>query len=123
MVEKISRIKGCGEGMNIEELGDIFEKLDPSDYITAKMDRNRPYDGQPHTDTGERGKEIIKGLTMRDVRDCFVVGCFEASGLPPSKYPSSLYELPWDEMDPLAVCQNMTCEIERKMGIFPNIER
>lgn len=33
-----------------------------------------------------------------------------------------LYYLPWEQMDPVAICQNLTCEIEKMMGIFPNIK-
>ena len=98
-----------------------MEELSPSDYESAKLDPDRPFDGQPQTDTGERGKTMVEGMRFRDLRDCFVVGCFEASGLPPSEYPASLYKLPWNEMDPLAIFQNMSCEIERRMGIFPNV--
>ena len=32
-----------------------------------------------------------------------------------------VYKINWDEVDPIAVCQNMSCEIEKMMGIFPNI--
>ena len=34
-----------------------------------RMDRDRPYNGQPHTDCGERGKTLVEGLTMRDISD------------------------------------------------------
>jgi hypothetical protein len=40
-----------------------------SDY---RNDRERPYNGQSWTDEGERGKTEIKGLTLRDVRDCLI---------------------------------------------------
>ena len=93
-----------------EDMAALIERLDPSDYMTAMM-RDRPYDGQSHTDTGERGKQLLEGITMRDIHDAFIRGCFQASGLGPSKWPTSLYDLPWDEMDPLAICQNMLCEI------------
>ena len=38
------------------------------------LDQARPYDGQPHTDQGLRGKTFVSGLTMRDVADCMVRG-------------------------------------------------
>lgn len=99
------------------------------------LDPKRPYDGQPHTDAGERGKTLVAGLTMRDVCDCFVIGWLMASGrssLAESGTASynDVYEpgirldgsgLPDDDIDPLAVMQNMTCEMERRMGIFPNL--
>jgi len=108
------------EEINIEQLGEVMEHLSPSDYLST-LDRNRPYNGQPHTDTGERGKQLISGLTMRDVRDCFVKACYHSSGLNAEEYPRSVYELPWEDMDPIAISQNLTCWIERYMGIFPNI--
>ena len=88
------------------------------------LDPNRPYDGQPHTDQGVRGKTHIAGLTMRDVCDCFVIGWLMAAGqssLAESGTASynDVYE--HSNVDPLAVMQNMMCEVERRMGIFPNI--
>ena len=38
----------------------------------ANMSRHRPYDGQPHTDTGKRGATEIRGITFRDLRDCYI---------------------------------------------------
>lgn len=102
------------------DLDRVLERLSPSDYMTA-MFGDRPYDGQPHTDSGIRGATEIRGVTFRDVRDAFVRACFHASGLTTEGWPVSLYQLPWQHMDPLAVCQNMLCEIERVMGIYPNL--
>ena len=108
--------------MNFNELKEVFEEISPSDYLSTLVN-DRPYNGQPHTDTGERGKTEIKGITFRDLRDCFIRGAFHASGLSPEDYPKSLYELNWNEMDVLAVYQNMSCEVEKKMGIYPNVEK
>lgn len=88
------------------------------------LDPKRPYDSQPHTDQGERGKTLVAGLTMRDICDCFVTGWLYASGrssLADSGTASynDVYE--GEDVDPLAVMQNMTCEIEKRMGIFPNV--
>lgn len=127
-----------------------------SDY---QNDRNRPYDGQPWTDLGKRGKQEIKGLTMRDIVDCLIKAMITSS--PPSleffdrfnelfniiegeakpsetlrkeqnKFPhckvelgtwryQDIYKLDWSHIDPMAICQNLTCEIEKMMGIFPNL--
>ena len=99
-----------------------------------RMRRDRPYKGQPHTDYGERGKTEIKGLTLRDLRDCYVRACcLSAPGASLSRDEAAdgenarlaendIYSLPWDEMDPVAVAQNLSCEIEKMMGIYPNIE-
>ncbi len=85
------------------------------------MDRNRSYDGQAHTDEGERGKTLVKGLTMRDVADCMVVGFLEASGLyldnPTRNDMYNVSELP----SPGAAIQCAMCNVEKMMGIFPNI--
>ena len=104
---------------DIKKINDTFEELSPSDYITV-LDRTRPYNGQPWTDEGIRGSTEVKGITFRDIRDCFIRGCFFALGLQPKDYPKSVYDLPWNEMDIIAVWQNTSCWIEKYMGIFPN---
>lgn len=106
------------------EGGDLWEDLKRiagGYYLDAVMEPQRPYDGQSHTDSGERGRTMIEGLTMRDLMDCYVVGCYHASGLAPWDYPETIFDLPWEEIDAMAVAQNMLCEVERRMGIFPNI--
>lgn len=105
-----------------EELRRLLEDVGPSNYAQTLF-RDRPYDGQPWTDLGVRGKQEVRGLTFRDLRDCYIRACYQSSGLPIEEYPKSLYKLPWDEMDPLAVFQNMSCEIEKLMGIFPNVPK
>jgi hypothetical protein len=133
-----------------------------SDYSN---NRDREYNGQPWTDSGVRGKTEVKGLTMRDIKDCLIkamllsgaskeyleadefMKCWDFSECKkdgdepkPTQYlldnqdkyvstkvatgnwrPNDVYKLNWDEMDPLAVASNMTCEIEKMMGIYPNL--
>jgi len=97
------------------------------------MERDRPYNGQAHTNTGERGKTLVSGLTMRDIVDCYVRAYIHSSDyrLPANEHLQrklkegtliwdNLYEVEGDH-DPIAIAQNMTCEIERMMGIYPNI--
>lgn len=103
-----------------EDLNRILDDLLDADYLQT-LDRSRPYDGQPHTDLGERGRQEVSGITMRDLRDCFIRACYDSSGLSPENYPRDVYGLPWDEMDPIAISQNLTCWVERYMGIFPNV--
>lgn len=103
-----------------EEIMVELERVNPSS-LAAHLDRSRPYDGQPHTDTGERGKQLVEGLTMRDIRDCYIRACFESSGLMIEEWPGDIYKLPWDNMDPIAIVQNLTCNIEKMMGIYPNV--
>lgn len=91
--------------------------------------RDRAYDGQPHTDQGERGMTFVEGLTMRDVADCFNRAFALASGENnPAAYDKAdkgelvdLYSLHLEDTDPGAIIQNAMCEIERMMGIFPNV--
>ena len=102
---------------------------------TQRMLRTRPYAGQPHTDYGERGKTEIKGLTFRDLRDCYVRACClsapgarslwhdeAADGENARLAENDIYALPWgSKMDPVAIAQNLSFEIEKLMGIYPNI--
>jgi len=94
-----------------------------SDY---QNDRERPYNGQPHTDHGKRGKTIVQGLTMRDIFDCFVMGYLEASGnsdkVRENKWRyNDVYNKSEFDIDPIAVGQRMMCNIEKMMKIFPNL--
>ena len=97
-----------------------------------RNDRGRPYNGQPQTDQGERGKTEVRGLTMRDVFDCFVMGYLEATKR--SEVVESgkwRYQMVFDPVyeddgrpfdpDPIAIGQNMCCNIEKMMGIYPNV--
>jgi hypothetical protein len=100
------------------------------------MQRDRPYIGQDHTDHGERGKTLITGITFRDLRDCYVRACFlSASHINPDGYAeadkgedanldeNNLFDLNFDRIDPVAIAQNLSCEVEKLMGIFPNITK
>jgi hypothetical protein len=150
---------------------DFKEQLDFAIWSTGgssdyRNDRERPYNGQSWTDEGERGKTEIKGLTMRDIRDCLIKAmlvsspskkyldedftkcwdfskCLNDGDKPtPTQYlidrqnetdfistkvdlgtwrPQDVYKINWQDVDPIAICQNLTCEIEKMMGIFPNI--
>lgn len=112
-----------------------------SDY---RNDRERPYNGQPHRDDGIRGQTEVKGLTMRDIKDCFVQGCLEASlnedlrrktverneEFKNTEYSNTntwrerdVYEIDFSKVDPIAIFQNMSCHIERMMGIYPNVPK
>jgi len=106
-----------------DDVGIIIENaMDDCDGSTAySMDRNRPYDGQPHTDSGERGKTLVEGLTMRDIADCIVMGFLEATGgAKENPVYNDVYGVDCD-FDPIAVVQNAMCQAEKMMGIFPNV--
>ena len=98
------------------------------------LKRDRPYIGQAHTDTGERGKQQVSGVTMRDLRDCLLRAFFLCSGhINGDRYEEAckgedaqlstddLYDWNLDDIDPVALMRNFTCEVERSMGIFPNV--
>ncbi len=36
---------------------------------------------------------------------------------------NDVYKIDFNNVDPIAIAQNMTCEIEKMMGIFPNIPK
>ena len=146
------------ENFNEELAFNIWSTHSCSDY---RNDRERPYNGQPWTDGGSRGKTKVKGLTMRDIKDCFIkafllscpdkeyiaadvfLKCWDFSVDPaiPTQYlldkqkegrfvstkvetgnwrPQDVYLIK-EEPDPIAISQNMMCEVEKMMGIYPNI--
>lgn len=149
-----------------EGINSIIEAIKTANEDNGN-DRNRPYNGQSHTDSGKRGMTEVKGLTMRDIKDCLIKAmlasgstdkyledfdkCWDFSDCDPAlegedakptqflldhieekdfvhcKLPlgtwseNDVYKLDWDKIDPIAICQNLTCEIEKMMGIYPNI--
>lgn len=136
-----------------------------SDY---RNDRDRPYNGQPWTCDGVRGSVEVKGVTFRDIKDCFIkallVSCASDKYLQPDEYmkcwdfseckndddrpkptqylldrqndpdyistkvelgtwrPQDVYKINMDQVDLIAVSQNLSVEIEKMMGIYPNIK-
>lgn len=113
----------------------IFDQAFPDRHYDS-MKRDRPYDGQPHTDTGERGKTEVRGVTFRDLHDCLLRAFFMAGN---DQFPvlyeealkgengliceNDLFRLDLSKIDPLALVQNFCCEVERVMGIFPNVPK
>ena len=99
------------------------------------MRRDRPYNGQPQTISGERGAAEIRGVTLRDMRDCFIRAVLLSShGISPAGLydeatkgeaaaicENDLYGWDLNKLDPMAVAQNLACEIEKLMGIYPNV--
>lgn len=110
------------------------------EYDQRSMRRDRPYNGQAHTDTGIRGATEVKGITFRDVRDCFIRAVLQSTGAGVldgvdmnSRYneackgenalldENDLYGFNSNLISLGAVQKNLACEIERVMGIYPNI--
>lgn len=117
--------------------GQIEDELGFNEH---NMRRDRPYNGRPHTYTGERGKTEIKGITFRDLRDCFIRAILLSTGAETISgkdmrplyeeackgedavlCENDLYGWDWNQLDPMAVFQNFSCEVERMTGIFPNV--
>ena len=105
-----------------DELNFMFAEADGS--TAYSMERDRPYDGQAHTDSGLRGKAEVKGLTIRDIADCIVRGFLDSSGMERRDNPiwDDVYKIT-NDLDYIAVVQNATCWIEKYMGIYPNINK
>ena len=120
--------------MNLDRLWDqVGHDLGWHDH---NMRRDRPYNGQPHTDTGERGRTEVKGITFRDLRDCYIrAWCLSMGAEHPSNMPyyneaqkgesaalceEDVYKLKGNA-DRMAVFQNFSCEVEKLMGIYPNV--
>ena len=112
-----------------EHLNDIIMSL--GDHAT---DPARPFTGQPHTDQGERGKTEVKGIRFRDLADCVCRAFIDAAGFTLENADemyrraddgtlnyNDLYQLDLSEMDPVALIQNITCRVEKAMGIYPNV--
>lgn len=98
----------------------------------TNLDSKRPYNGQSHTDAGIRGKTLVEGLTMRDVADCFARALFLSGGITPQYIKAKkgdgcqlsnrdMYDVDLAHIDPGAWQNSLTCEIEKMMGIFPNL--
>lgn len=122
------------EHMNFERMWDQVEH--DLGFHDHNMRRDRPYNGQRHTDTGERGATEINGVTFRDLRDCYIRAFMLASAhISQARYDEALkgenaalcendlYGWDLNKLDPMAVFQNLSCEIERLMGIFPNVPK
>ncbi len=126
------------DAMDFEHLFDqIGHDLGWHDH---SMRRDRPYNGQPHTSTGMRGQTEIRNVTMRDLRDCFIRAVLLSTGAEvidgvnmrpryeqaekgeqAALCENDLYGFNLDRLDPMAICKNLCCEVEKAMGIFPNV--
>ena len=118
-----------------KDLEELFARIEHDLGCNDRnMKRNRQYSGQPHTDTGTRGATEVRGVTFRDLRDCYIRAFMLASyHISPARYAEAckgedaalrendLYGWDLNSIDPMAVFQNFSCEVENLMGIFPNV--
>ena len=100
-------------------------------------DSNRPFTGQAHTDQGERGKTEIKGIRFRDLADCVIKAMVDSLMFTITNEKerdmwerrledgtlnyNDVYELDFNQIDPIALVQNISCRVEMAMGIYPNL--
>jgi len=123
--------------MNDEELfSGYMEELiiGMSDHT---VDAQRPFTGQPHTYQGQRGMAEVRGIRFRDLADCVAKAWIHAAAHTTEANKeeelrrraddgtlnyNDLYELQIGDVDPVALIQCVTCEVEKVMGIYPNIE-
>ena len=106
------------------------------------QNRDRPYAGQPHTNTGKKGQQELVGLTMRDVYDCILLGMVKAAPeessqdhfgndghcsiedceRPYCKYMrgelehDDVYKLSFKGIDPVAIAQNACVSLWHRMN-------
>lgn len=120
--------------MDLDKLWDQVEH--DLGWNEHNMQRNRPYTGQPHTHTGARGAAEVKGVTFRDLRDCYIrARCLAMGANCPENMPyyheaekgeaaalceNDVYKLKGGA-DEMAVFQNFVCEVEKLMGTYPNV--
>jgi hypothetical protein len=121
----------------VSNVDEVMETLFAHNKVLAS--RNRPYHGQRWIPIGDRGKEEVRGLTMRDVEDCVAAGLLLLGGCDELRDKvnhhmnggettwcyEDLYDkrLDYNKMDPVALLQNIGCFIEMYMGIFPNTNK
>ena len=93
------------------------------------------HEPQPHTDAGKRGEYIVNGITIRQIAECVLRGMLDGGTLYHEQDKSIdtvhlgyhqlldlIYDVEWiDGFDPVAIQQNVTCHIEKVLGIFPNV--
>ena len=71
---------------------------------------------QPHTFTGDRGK-YQDMISLRMIYDAVQEGIRLSCGA------DSFDQVDLEGVDPIAISQNTCCEIERQLGIYPNIPK
>jgi hypothetical protein len=112
--------------MNFAQLWDTIEY--ELNHHNHNMRQDRPYNGQ------SREATEIKGITFRDLRDCFIRAVVLSSsgtisenlwqeaykGENAALCENDLYGWDFSKLDPMAIAQNLSCEIEKIMGISPN---
>lgn len=92
----------------------------------------RPFAGQPHTMQGDRGRNEVSGLNFRDISDCLVRAMAWSANdqlteeaiarIDKDQFTyQELFDINFNDTDPVAIIQNLCVEIEKRMGIYPNV--
>lgn len=119
----IPMIAGGNLEDNAEEvMANLAEAIKDDDVLDPK----RPYRGQQPL----RAAQGVSGLTMRDVADCLIRAMllclsddkmYERVNEGICTHDDLYHAEGWDDIDPGSVLQNLGCEIEKHMGIYPNL--
>ena len=110
-----------------------FTKLDkaknPIDVIKAvfseNLDPNRPFTGQPNSLAGERGNQLLYNIRMRDIQDLILkhIAHMCADDRNDNEITiDDIYKYDLNDIDPLGLVVEVCCDIERMMGIYPNLK-
>ena len=100
----------------IDNPEDLLEFLQRGSSMLHYTMADRPYEGQPQTCEGDRGKVEVHGITFRDVYDCVALAFGHCSGLPEEKWlTGQIYDLESIAIDPIALCQNACVLLGERM--------
>ena len=88
--------------------------IDHFDYGDVTIDHNPSYKGAPHTFSGSRGDYFLHGIRLSDIFQAVSIALKRSS-----RDEAEFNSLP---IDPEAVAQNLCVEVEKLMGIYPNID-
>src|SRR5215469_12505889 len=73
-----SRMRSNMTSATPDSLPEVISEV-AGDY-EHNMRRDRPYNGQPWTTAGARGRLQVQGITTRDLKDCFIRAILSATG-------------------------------------------
>ena len=100
-------------------------------FADQTTDPDRPFTGHPHTDNGERGKTEVRGICFRDLADCVVKALVDAAPDASDELRAraddgtllwnDVYGLDLSEVNSISIVQNVSCRVEKMMGIYPNL--
>ena len=93
---------------NDPDLGKRLEVALSDKSIVTQI--NRPYAGQPQMNTGERGREEVHDVTMRDVYDCVIIGIVQAT---PYSNEEIMQHLGDGTRCLIENCERPKCKLER----------